>query len=83
MRIAHWIAAALVIAAPCLMGGCRKSDPFATGNHTPVNEAAMPTPELSATDVISSGTDAPGAVSTPGTPPPTLAPTPTSLPPGQ
>ncbi len=56
MRKAHWIAA-LVIAAEALLGGCRKADPFASGNHTPVNEAAMPTPELSATSVVSTGTD--------------------------
>lgn len=73
--------AALMTTAPCLLGGCQKSDPFATGNHTPVNEAAMPTPELTATTVLSSGTDAPTPATTPGTPPPSLAPSPNPLPP--
>jgi hypothetical protein len=83
MKIPCWTAAAaLMITAPCLLAGCQKSDPFASGNHAPVNEAAMPTPDLSATDGITSGTTAtPPPASTPGTPPPSLVP-PNPLPKG-
>jgi hypothetical protein len=82
MRRGHWIAA-LMMTAPALLGGCGKVDPFASGNHTPVNEAAMPTPELTATSVITTGTDSSTPASTPGTPPPGLVPSPNPLPSGQ
>ena len=36
---------ALLIPVATLTGGCQKASPFASGNHSPVNEAAMPTPE--------------------------------------
>jgi hypothetical protein len=66
----------------CLLAGCDQSNPpFPAGNHTPVNEAAMPTPEPTALPVTG-GTISPAPASTPGTPPPSLVPSPNPLPPG-
>jgi hypothetical protein len=81
MRILHLIASTgLLVPAACLLGGCHKPEPFTPGNHTPVNEAAMPSPDLSSTDALTTGTGTPSPAPAPGTPPPSLVPSP--VPPG-
>ena len=77
MRILPLIAfTGFLIPLACLMSACHKAEPFSPGNHTPVNEAAMPSPDLSATDALTTGTGSPSPASTPATPPPALVPSP-------
>jgi hypothetical protein len=66
-----------LIAVTGLLAGCQKSGTFrANGNVAPVNESAMPTPEVSATDTGTGAAETSNLAEAPGTPPPALTPSP-------
>lgn len=78
VKIVQMISCATLLAGgSILLAGCQKTEPFpAPGNSTPVNESAMPAPDLSATETetMSTGTSSPAEPS--GTPAPTPVPSP-------
>jgi hypothetical protein len=72
VRIVPFIACAGLLS----LAGCHKTETFPSGNNTPVNASAMPTPEVSATETATTGTDTSTPTPTPGTPSPALLPSP-------
>jgi hypothetical protein len=64
-----------LIAVAGLLAGCQKSQTFPTnGNATPVNEAAMPAPEVTPSETGTEASGSPSPAETPGTPPPSPVP---------